>query len=36
MRFQVYGPYDIGVDKGFHGWIDEEDTKERGLRFCIC
>ena len=28
MRFKVYGPYDIGVDKGFAGWIDEEDTKD--------
>ena len=28
MRFKVYGPYDIGVDKGFDGWIDEEDKKD--------
>ena len=28
MRFKVYGPYEIGVDKGFRGWIDEEDTKD--------
>lgn len=28
MRFKVYGPYEIGVDKGFAGWIDEEDIKD--------
>ena len=26
MRFKVYGPYDIGVDKGHSNWIDKEDT----------
>ncbi len=26
MRFKVYGPYDIGVDKAHDGWIDKEDT----------
>ena len=26
MRFKVYGPYDIGVDKGKSNWIDKEDT----------
>ena len=28
MRFKVYGPYDIGVDKGFAGWIDKDDIKD--------
>ena len=27
MRFKVYGPYDIGVDKGQGGWIDKEDIQ---------
>ena len=26
MRFNVYGPYDIGVEKSHAGWIDKEDT----------
>ena len=26
MRFKVYGPYDIGVDKGYSNWIDRKDT----------
>lgn len=25
MRFNVYGPYDIGVEKNHAGWIDKED-----------
>ncbi len=27
MRFKVYGPYEIGVDKGQGDWIDKEDIK---------
>ena len=26
MRFNVYGPYDIGVEESHAGWIDKEDT----------
>ena len=26
MRFKVYGPYEIGVDKGYSNWIDKKDT----------
>lgn len=26
MRFKVYGPYKIGVEKAHAGWIDKEDT----------
>ena len=27
MRFKVYGPYEIGVEKAHAGWIDKEDTE---------
>lgn len=27
MRFKVYGPYNIGVDKGQGDWIDKEDIQ---------
>lgn len=28
MRFKVYGPYDIGIDKGQEDWIDKGDIKD--------